>query len=168
MHSQQLPFASLSSVHCTPKRKCKLASIASDIAAAPAVHTRSKHGLVMLLAHNSARAWESEADEQGLHGNARAKVAAAGQTLKQSALHLPRQLRRLLAGAFAGQIAQQLQLLAMLLAAFCVPAHQMLPHMTSRQCLILHVAANVAVCTKMCYYICVPSCNDWDQTCIML
>ena len=134
VHSQQLPFASLSSAHHPPKQKRKLASIASDTAAASAVHTRSKPGLVMLLAHNSARALESEADEQDLHGKARAKVAAAGQNLKQSALQLPRQLRRLLAGAFAGQIAQQLQLLAMLLAAFPFPAHQML---TSRQCPIM-------------------------------
>ena len=134
VHSQQLPFASLSSAQRPPKRKRKLASIASDIAAAPAVHTHSKPGLVMVLAQNSARALESEADEQDLHGFARAKVAAAGQNLKQSALHLPRQLRRLLAGAFAGQIAQQLQLLAMLLAAFSFSAHQMLPHLTSRQC----------------------------------
>ncbi|KAA6425606.1 MAG: hypothetical protein FRX49_04503 [Trebouxia sp. A1-2] len=60
----------------------------------------------MLLARNSARALESEADEQDLYGNARAKVAAAGQNLRQSALHLPRQLRRLLAGAFAGALSK--------------------------------------------------------------
>ncbi len=162
VHSQQLPFASLSSAHRTPKRKRKLASIASDNAAALAVHTRSKPGLVMVLAQNSARALESEADEQDLHGNARAKVAAAGQNLKQSALQLPRQLRRLLAGAFAGQLAQQLQLLAMLPAAFPFSAYRMLPHITSRQC------PNVVVCTKMRYCICVPSCSHWDQRCIML
>ncbi|DBA66960.1 TPA: hypothetical protein ACH3X2_002072 [Trebouxia sp. C0005] len=106
VHSQQPPFASLSSTHRPPKRKRKLASIASDVAAAPAVHTRGKPGLVMLLARNSARALESEADEQDLYGNARAKVAAAGQNLRQSALHLPRQLRRLLAGAFAGALSK--------------------------------------------------------------
>jgi len=159
VHSQQLLFASLSSAQRPPKRKRKMASIASDIAAAPAVHTHSKPTLVMVLAHNSARALESEADEQDLRGNARAKFAAAGQNLKQSALQLPRQLRRLLAGAFAGQNAQQLQLLATLLAAFPFPAHQMLPHITSRQCPTLHVAANVVVCTKMCCCTCVPYCN---------
>jgi len=163
VHSQQLPFASLSSAHRPPKRKRKLTSIASDVAAAPAVHTRSKPGLVMLLAQNSARALESEADEQDLHDNARAKVAAAGQNLKQSALQLPRQLRRLLAGAFAGQIAQQLQLLAMLPAVFAFPAHQMLRHITSRQCPILHVAAILVVCGKMCYCTCLPPCNHWGQ-----
>lgn len=156
VHSQQPPFASLSSTHRPPKRKRKLASIASDVAAAPAVHTRGKPGLVMLLARNSARALESEADEQDLYGNARAKVAAAGQNLRQSALHLPRQLRRLLAGAFAGQIAQQLQLLAMLLAAFSFSAHKMLSHITSRQCPILHAAANALVSTKTCSCLCVP------------
>ncbi len=159
VHSQQLPFASLSSAHPPPKRKRKLASIASDIAAPPAVHTRSKPGLVMVLAHNSARALESEADEQDLRGNARAKVGAAGQHLKQSALHLPRQLRRLLAGAFAGQLAQQLKLFAMLLAACPCSAHQMLPHATSRRCPILHIAANVVICTNMCCCTCLPSCN---------
>ncbi|KAL0033044.1 hypothetical protein WJX77_012276 [Trebouxia sp. C0004] len=105
VHSQQPPFASLSSAR-PQKRKRKSASIASDVAATPTVHTRSKPDLVMLLAQNSAGPLESAADEQDLRENARAKVAAAGQNLKQSALQLPRQLRRLLAGAFAGALSK--------------------------------------------------------------
>lgn len=105
-HSQQPLFASLSSTTGCRMRKRKSVSIASDTAASSAVrlspmHTTSRRGPIVELAQNSVQTLGTQAHE--LVDDGADNIAAAGHRLRKSALNLPSQLRRLLAGAFAGQ-----------------------------------------------------------------
>ena len=105
-HTQQTLFASLSSVPSTQPRKRKAPSVASDrssMSAACQSHRQAgvQHVPLMTLAQNAAKAISREADEGQDEGPS---LASAGRKLRKSALVFPSNIRRLVAGAFAGAL----------------------------------------------------------------
>lgn len=103
MHRQQQSFASLSLAHGWPTQHHKHHSAASDAQASLASQAGSRHSPVMVLAQNPAGTLEAGTEDDMLPNDGGASITAAGDKLRASALKLPRQLRRLLAGALAGQ-----------------------------------------------------------------
>ena len=103
MHRQQQSFASLSLAHGRPMQHHKHHSAASDAPASVASQAGSRHSPVMVLAQNPAGTLEAGTADDILPNDGGASITAAGDKLRASALKLPRQLRRLLAGALAGQ-----------------------------------------------------------------
>lgn len=103
MHRQQQSCASLSLAHGWPTQHRKHHSAASDAQASLASQAGSRHSPVMVLAQNPAGTLEAGTEDDTLPNDGGASITAAGDKLRASALKLPRQLRRLLAGALAGQ-----------------------------------------------------------------
>lgn len=107
---KQLPlFASLSSACSSQMRKRKAPSIATDrptILPVSEVDRSAavRHAPVTQLAQGPAQAI-SRAVEEREEGH-RPDLAAAGSKLRKSAMSLPRNIRRLLAGAFAGALSK--------------------------------------------------------------
>ena len=104
--TQQPLFASLSATPISQPRKRKAPSIASDRASTSAVcqtHRQAgvQHVPLMTLAQNAAKAISREADEGQ---DERPSLASAGRKLRKSALVFPSNIRRLIAGAFAGAL----------------------------------------------------------------
>ena len=103
-HAQQpLLFASISCSN--QRRKRKAPSIATDTSGTDAASPSNRqaavqHAPVMQLAQGTAKAFSRAAEEGEDH---RPDLASAGSKLKKSAMVLPRNIRRLLAGAFAGR-----------------------------------------------------------------
>ena len=108
---QQLLFASLSSVHGCKGPKQKPVCVQSDTAASPTLHQpnmRNTKQLIpaMQLAQSSATALDAPAENHEVQDAGGLDLASAGHRLKRYAVRAPRQIRRLFAGAFAGQLTQ--------------------------------------------------------------
>lgn len=105
-HAQQpLFFASLSSTCPSQTRKRKAPSIATDTSGTSAVSRSDRraavpHASVLQLAQGTAKAYSRDAEDGGHHSP---DLSAAGSKLRKSAMTLPRNIRRLFAGAFAGR-----------------------------------------------------------------
>ena len=104
-HAQRpLFFASMSSTCSSQRRKRKAPSIATDTSGTASqsdTQVAVQHSPVMQLAQGTAKAFSRVSEEGEDH---RPDLAAAGSKLKKSAMILPRNIRRLLAGAFAGNL----------------------------------------------------------------
>lgn len=105
-HAQPpLFFASISSTCPNQRRKRKAPSIATDTSGTSAVTQSDRRAAVqyapvMQLAQGTAKAYSRAAEEAQDHSP---DLSAAGSKLRKSAMTLPRNIRRLLAGAFAGR-----------------------------------------------------------------
>ena len=109
VHTQLPLFASVSSACSSQMRKRKAPSITTDrpsgsVASGSGRSAAVRHAPVMQLAQGTAKAI-SRAMEEREEGH-RPDLAAAGSTLRKSAMTLPRNIRRLLAGAFAGALSK--------------------------------------------------------------
>ena len=104
---QQPLFASVSSACASKIRKRKAPSIATDTLAASAANLTGRQAApqrppLMQLAQGAATAITAALQEGG--EDERPSLAAARRKLKKSAMSLPSQVRRLAAGAFAGDL----------------------------------------------------------------
>ena len=102
LSQRPLLFASMSSTCSSQRRKRKAPSIATDTSGTASQSDRqaaAQHAPVMQLAQGTAKAFSRAAEEGQDHSP---DLAAAGSKLKKSAMVLPRNIRRLLAGALAG------------------------------------------------------------------
>ena len=105
-HTQRPLFASMSSACAGQMRKRKAPSIATDTSCTSAVSQPDRpaavqHVPLMQLAQGQVKAISRIAEEGESES---ANLAAAGSKLRHSAMVLPRNIRRLLAGAFAGKV----------------------------------------------------------------
>ena len=109
IHTQLPLFASLTSACSSQMRKRKAPSIATDrpsdsITSGSGRSAAVQHAPVMQLAQGTAKVISRAVENR--EGEQWPDLTAAGSKLRRSAMSLPRNIRRLLAGAFAGALSK--------------------------------------------------------------
>ena len=124
-HAQQSLFASVSAAHSLRHSVRKALSIASDRqSVAPAIRACSQTSAqpLMELSQSSATAFTRAAPEGE---SEKPSLASAGHKLKKSVMVFPSNIRRLIAGAFAGRLNMQTRHQAFSLCCASLPLPQM-------------------------------------------